>query len=123
MSDKLKSRDDRELRRRRHVRRRIRGSVERPRLTVRKSLRNMIAQLIDDDAGRTLAFCTTAAPGFVTGKEKLTKTAAAKLLGMKIAALAQERGIKRAVFDRNQYVYHGRIKAVADGAREGGLEI
>ena len=83
----------------------------------------MVAQLIDDDNGRTLAYCTTAAPGFFSGNDKLTKTAAAKLLGKKIATLAQERGIKRVVFDRNRYVYHGRIKAVADGAREGGLEI
>ncbi|MBI5867036.1 MAG: 50S ribosomal protein L18 [candidate division Zixibacteria bacterium] len=119
MSDKLKSKRVRELRRRRHVRRRVNGTAERPRLTVCKSLRNTIAQLIDDEKGVTLAFCSTA----VVNEGKVTKTQAAKKLGEKLGALALERGIKCAVFDRNHYIYHGRVKAVADGARGAGLEI
>ena len=123
MSDKLKSKRARELRRRRHVRRRITGTAERPRLTICKSLRNTIAQLIDDEQGVTLAFCTTLSPGAVSKDGKVSKTQAAKTLGEKIGAMALERGIKCAVFDRNHYIYHGRVKAVADGARVAGLEI
>jgi large subunit ribosomal protein L18 len=123
MSDKLKLRSERELRRRRHVRRRISGTAERPRLTVCKSLRNTIAQLIDDEKGVTLAFCSTSEAGVVPKGGKTTKTQAAAKLGEKIAALANERGIKTVVFDRNHYVYHGRIKALADAARGAGLEI
>lgn len=123
MSDKLKSKRVRELRRRRHVRRRVSGTAERPRLTICKSLRNTIAQLIDDERGVTLAFCSTGTVLAASKDAKVTKTQAAKKLGEKIGALALERGIKRAVFDRNHYIYHGRVKAVAEGARGAGLEI
>jgi len=123
MSDKLKSKRERELRRRRHVRRRINGTAERPRLTICKSLRNTIAQLIDDEQGVTLVFWSTSSPGALSESGKISKTEAAKKLGEKIGALALERGIKCAVFDRNHYIYHGRVKAVADGARGAGLEI
>jgi large subunit ribosomal protein L18 len=123
MSDKLKSKRARELRRRRHVRRRVTGTAERPRLTICKSLRNTIAQLIDDELGVTLAFYSTSSPGAVSNDGKVSKTQAAKALGEKIGAMALERGIKCAVFDRNHYIYHGRVKAVADGARGAGLEI
>ncbi len=107
----------REVRRRRHVRSQIRGSAERPRLTVSKSLRNTVAQLVDDDRGVTLVYAIT------NPAEKQSKTDAAKEVGKRAATKALELGIKRAVFDRNLYVYHGRIKAVADGAREAGLKI
>jgi large subunit ribosomal protein L18 len=95
----------------------VSGTAERPRLTVCKSLRNTIAQLIDDDKGVTLAYT-------ISGKvsAKVTKTDAAKAAGKAIAALAIQKGIKSVVFDRNHYIYHGRVKALADGAREGGLE-
>jgi large subunit ribosomal protein L18 len=104
------------------VRRKITGTSERPRLTVSKSLRNMTAQLIDDLNGRTIAYWSTQSPGAKAAEEKMTKTAAARAVGKKLAELAAEKGVKRVVFDRNHYLYHGRIKAVADGAREGGLE-
>lgn len=123
MSDKLKSQSKRELRRRRHVRRRINGTAERPRLTVCKSLKNTIAQLIDDEKGVTLVFWSTSSPGAIPKDKKLTKTAAASKLGEKVGAMALERGIKCAVFDRNQYIYHGRVKAVAEGVRKAGLQI
>jgi large subunit ribosomal protein L18 len=124
MSDKLKSKRERELRRRRHVRRRVSGTAERPRLTICKSLRNTIAQLVDDERGVTLVFWSTSSPDSAASKDgKQSKTQAAKKLGEKIGAMALERGIKCAVFDRNHYIYHGRVKAVADGARGAGLEI
>jgi large subunit ribosomal protein L18 len=120
MADKHKERTKRELRRRRHVRKHTRGTAERPRLTVSKSLRNVVAQLIDDQKGATLLSATTATA--LAAGEKKTKTEAAKQVGQALAEMAKERGIKAVVFDRNQYVYHGRIRAVAEGAREGGLE-
>ena len=123
MSDKLKSKRKRELRRRRHVRRRVNGTAERPRLTICKSLRNTIAQLIDDEQGVTLVFWSTSSPGAPSSAGKMSKTAAAKKLGETIGAMALERGIKCAVFDRNHYIYHGRVKAVADGVRGAGLQI
>ena len=117
MANKQKAKARREIRRRRHVRSLIRGSAERPRLTVSKSLRNTVAQLIDDDRGVTLVYAIT------DPAEKKSKTDAAKDLGKQAATKALELGIKNVVFDRNVYVYHGRIKAVADGAREAGLKI
>lgn len=117
MANKQKAKDVRELRRRRHVRRTISGSAERPRLTICKSLRNTIAQLIDDQSGVTLAYAISRPDA-----AKQTKTDAARAVGKDIAARAIEKGIKRVVFDRNKYIYHGRVKALAEGAREGGLE-
>jgi len=122
MANKQDARAARELRRRRHVRNKIRGSAERPRLTVSKSLRNMYAQLIDDQKGETLAYVASHVLA-ADGKSDKSKTDVAKEVGQNLARLALEKGIKCAVFDRNQYVYHGRIKAVAEGAREGGLQI
>lgn len=120
MSSRLKLKQVRAQRRRLHVRHKVSGTPERPRLTVAKSLRNITAQLIDDTSGRTLAFWSTA-----SAKEpaKGTKTELAKTVGKKIAELAKAKGISAAVFDRNRFRYHGRIKAVAEGAREGGLTI
>lgn len=120
----MASRDDlkerRGERRRMHVRHRVAGTAERPRLTVAKSLRNITAQLIDDASGHTVAYCST-----VNSKDvaKGTKTESAKEVGKKIAELAKAKGITKAVFDRNRFRYHGRIKAIAEGAREAGLTI
>ena len=119
MADKLKVQSKRELRRRRHVRTRISGTTERPRLTVCKSNKNTVAQIIDDLKGATIAYSTTAT---IAGAAKMKKTDAAKELGKAIAAAAKEKGITTVVFDRNRYIYHGRVRAVAEGAREGGLE-
>lgn len=107
-------------RRRLHVRHRVEGTPERPRLTVSKSLRNITAQLIDDASGQTVAYWST-----LNAKDALkgSKTAVAKEVGKKIAELAKAKGVTAAVFDRNRFRYHGRIKAVADGAREAGLTI
>lgn len=104
---------------RRHIRLRakINGSAERPRLVVFRSLRYHFVQLIDDAKGITLASASD-----MKQKGKESKVDNAKKLGLEIAKMAKEKNIVRCVFDRNGYKYHGRVKAIAEGAREGGLE-
>jgi large subunit ribosomal protein L18 len=118
-------REDRNLRRqRRHlrVRQKVRGTPERPRLCVFRSLAHIYAQVIDDEAGRTLAAASTLDPEIREQAAAVKKTDAGKLVGQLIARRALERGIRRVVFDRGGYRYHGRVRALAEGAREGGLE-
>jgi large subunit ribosomal protein L18 len=106
------------LRRRRRVRARIRGSAERPRLSVYRSNRGVFAQLVDDDSGRTLA-AVNWTEGDLRGLGSMEQ---AKKAGELLAKRASENGISTCVFDRGGYRYHGRVKALADGAREGGLK-
>ena len=108
---------------RRHlrVRKKVEGSAARPRLVVTRSAKNTFAQLIDDTAGNTLASASTLEESIRTADGD--KTAKAKLVGALIAERAREAGISTVVFDRGGYQYHGRIAAVADGAREGGLQL
>ncbi len=109
---------ERRLRRRRRVRAKIRGSAERPRLSVFRSNRGISAQLIDDDAGRTLA-----AVNWVEGELKgLAPMEQAKKAGETLAKRAADAGVETCVFDRGGYRYHGRVRALAEGAREGGLK-
>jgi large subunit ribosomal protein L18 len=105
------------LRRRRRVRARIVGSAERPRLSVYRSNKGVFAQLIDDSAGRTLAAVNWIEPKL----RELTATEQARKAGELLAERAKAAGIETCVFDRGGYQYHGRVKALADGAREGGL--
>jgi large subunit ribosomal protein L18 len=107
----------RRLKRRRRVRAKIRGSAERPRISVFRSNRGIFAQLIDDDAGRTLAAVSWIEPELKSLKPMEQATRAGGLL----AERAQAAGVESAVFDRGGYRYHGRVKALAEGAREGGL--
>ena len=109
----------RESRVRRHgrVRKKIRGTAERPRLAVYRSNRHIYAQLVDDAAARTLASASDAGIG---GQDK---SASAKAVGQALAERAKAAGIQHAVFDRGGRLYHGRVQALADGAREGGLKI
>ena len=104
------------LARKRRIRARVRGTAERPRLSVYRSLTNLSVQLIDDDAGRTLV-----AASLREAKAKKTVDGATKL-GKLIAEKARGKKIGSIVFDRNAYAYHGRVKALAEGAREGGLK-
>jgi large subunit ribosomal protein L18 len=108
---------------RRHlrVRKTVTGSAARPRLAVHRSARHIFAQLVDDGAGRTLASASTLEPGVraVQGDKK----ARAHQVGQLLAGRAREAGITAAVFDRGGYAYHGRVAALADGAREGGLSL
>lgn len=99
----------------------ISGTASRPRLSVFRSNRYVAVQLIDDEKGLTVASASTRA--LHKGKGKMTKSAAAKELGRTIAEAAKKLGIASAVFNRGQYRYHGRVQAVAEGAREGGLRI
>jgi large subunit ribosomal protein L18 len=114
----LTTRDAR-LRRHRRVRGKIRGTAERPRLVVFRSNRGIFAQLVDDASGRTLASAQWTSLSGSAGN----KTEQAREVGKALAAIAKEAGIERAVFDRAGYLYHGRVKALAEGAREGGLQI
>jgi large subunit ribosomal protein L18 len=105
------------LRRRRRVRARIRGKAERPRLSVYRSNRGVFAQLIDDDAGRTVASVSWTEPEL----RKLGSMEQAKRVGELLAERAKGAGIETCVFDRGGYRFHGRVAAIAEGAREGGL--
>lgn len=105
------------------IRKRIEGSPERPRLVVFRSLKNIYAQLIDDINHKTICTVSTLNKEVKAGlKEYDTKISDCKIVGKVIADKAKEKNITRVVFDRNGYLFHGRVKAVADGAREGGLE-
>jgi len=109
-------------RRKARVRRRISGDAERPRFTVHKSLRNLTAQIIDDEKMVTIAAASTESKGIAEKVSGKKKTEAAAIVGEEIAKRAIEKGIKKVRFDRNRNIYHGRIKAVADAARKAGLE-
>ena len=104
----------------RRVRVRVRGTSARPRLSVFRSHKHLYAQIIDDVNGNTLASASSKDKSIVA--QKGTKSEKGKLVGTAIAAKATELGLKEVVFERGGYLYHGRVKAVADGAREGGLK-
>ncbi|HOO11575.1 MAG TPA: 50S ribosomal protein L18 [Bacillota bacterium] len=112
-----------EARQKRHrvVRNKIHGSAERPRLNVYRSLNHIYAQLIDDDAGVTLLAASTLDKEVKAEVEKSYNLDAAKVVGKVLARRALEKGIKNVVFDRGGYKYHGKVKALADAARETGL--
>jgi large subunit ribosomal protein L18 len=106
-------------RRHRRIRAKVKGTQERPRLSVFRSNQHIYVQLIDDSQAQTLVSCSDLK---VKEKKGLTKMEIAKEVGKSIAKKALEKKIKKVVFDRGGYKYHGRVKAVAEGAREGGLE-
>ena len=112
------SNEQRRKRRHRRVRGKVHGSANRPRLCVFRSSKGIYAQLIDDDAGVTLASASTLQLGGASG----TKSEKAADVGKLVAQRAREAGVASVTFDRGGYLYHGRVKALADGAREGGLE-
>jgi len=107
------------MRRRRRIRSRIKGTAQRPRLSIFRSNRHLRIQLIDDTAGRTIA----AASDRDIKEKKGTRSAAGEILGGRIARKAKDAGVIRAVFDRGGYRYHGIVQAVAEGARKAGLKI
>ena len=118
------SKRERRLRRHLRVRKKVFGTPERPRLAVFRSLKHMYAQIIDDTQGRTVVFVSTLDPEL---RRQLAETgtgnvAAAREVGKEVARRARARGIERVVFDRGGFLYHGRVAAVAEGAREGGLQ-
>jgi large subunit ribosomal protein L18 len=111
-------------RRRKSIRKRVSGTPDRPRLSVFRSLKHTYAQLIDDVKGATIVSTSTLCEDVQKelGNGDHTKTDASKAVGKVLARMAQEKGIKRVCFDRGGYLYHGRVQALADAAREGGLE-
>jgi large subunit ribosomal protein L18 len=118
-----KAKHKRQQRRRFHVRSRVRGTQERPRLTVFRSSKHIYAQLINDLTGETLAAASSLMPDLHASQTPYGgNVKAAKLVGQKLAEVAKARGIAKAAFDRGHYRYHGRVKALAEGAREGGLQ-
>jgi large subunit ribosomal protein L18 len=109
------------VRRHLRVRKKVSGSASRPRLVVNRSARHMFAQIVDDSVGRTLAAASTLDPTIRTAEGD--KTAKARKVGELLALRAKDAGIQAVVLDRGGYRYHGRIAALADGAREGGLKL
>ena len=110
------------MHRKERIRKKLAGSSERPRLTVYKSLKHTIAQVIDDTSGRTLAYASSLSKELKGKLDAGDKKHAAKQVGLLVAEKCKVAKIARVVFDRNGFPYHGRIAAVADGAREGGLQ-
>ena len=113
---------DARLKRKKSIRKRVQGSGERPRLSVFRSAKHIYAQIIDDDTQGTLLSASTVEPGLEEALKGLKKRDRAKKVGKVIAERCLQKGINSVVFDRNGYIYHGRVSALADGAREGGLK-
>jgi large subunit ribosomal protein L18 len=109
-------------RRKLRIRRKISGTAEQPRLTVFRSAKHIYAQVVDDVNGKTLAHVSTLSRDLREGLDDVNKTDAAKRVGQAVAKALIGQGIDRIVFDRNGYLYHGRVKALADAAREAGLK-
>ena len=122
---KIKTREDRRDRIKFRIRKRVSGDQERPRLTVFRSLSHIYVQVIDDMTGQTMVSAATTEPALkkgLSGKTSGGNIAGAQFIGKTIAQRLIEKGIKKVVFDRNGYLYHGRVRAVAYAAREAGLE-
>ncbi len=122
---RIKTTQDRRDRIKHRIRKRVRGSEARPRLTVFRSVSHIYVQVVDDMTGRTIASASSVEPSVKGGAKQDVRggnVAGAKAIGKTIAARLLEQGVKRVVFDRNGFLYHGRVKAVADAAREAGLE-
>ena len=117
-TSKLEGRQRRKLR----IRKRVEGTLERPRLTVFRSAKHIYVQVIDDVGRSTLASASTLSKDLQGGLGEGNKTVAAKKVGALVAEQCKSKGISKVVFDRNGYLYHGRVKALADAAREAGLD-
>jgi len=122
MALKTNPREVARMRRKRRIRKKMEGTSERPRLSVFRSLKHIYAQIIDDSLGVTLVAASTQSPEYKELEAPKGKVGAAKLVGEIIARKAQAKGISKIVFDRNGYIYHGRVKALADAARAAGLD-
>ena len=122
---KIKTKDDRRQRIKFRIRKRMRGTPERPRLSVFRSVSHIYVQVIDDMAGATVASASSIEPSVKGKMEKETRPGnrkGAELVGKTIAERLKEKGITRVIFDRNGFLYHGRVRAVAEAARQAGLE-
>lgn len=123
MNSKAALKNQGRLKRKKRVRKKVFGDVERPRLTVFRSLKHMNAQVVDDVSGRTLVYATTSSKAFqAEAKDAKGKSRLSAELGKILARKAKEAGITKVRFDRGGYAYHGRVKALAEAARKEGLE-
>jgi large subunit ribosomal protein L18 len=122
MYDVAKKRLESRLARHSRVRKKIAGTAERPRLAVRRTLKNIIAQLIDDARHISILQLTTGSKKFQGEFGELTKTEQSRKLGEKVAEATKAKGIETVVFDRGGYIYHGRVRTLAEGVREGGIK-
>jgi len=120
--DSPNKRKELRLKRKKRIRKKMNGTVERPRMTVFRSTKHIYSQIIDDTHGITLVTASTTEKEIREQQKFENKTAAAVYVGQLIAERAVQKGIKSVVFDRNGFLYHGRIKAVSDGARKAGLD-
>jgi large subunit ribosomal protein L18 len=118
----LKTRAEAREHRHRRVRKRVRGTAQRPRLNVFRSAEHIYAQIVDDESGHTLVAASTIDPEVRARVKGLPKIERAKVVGELVARRALNKGIRQVVFDRGGYTYHGRVKALADASREAGLE-
>jgi large subunit ribosomal protein L18 len=121
-SRRVKTREERRERRHRRVRAKVHGTAERPRLVVHRSINHVEGQVVDDVSGRTLVGLSTLDAALREKRGEMNKTEASHAAGKALAEKAREMGVTKVVFDRGGYVYHGRVKAFAEGAREGGLD-
>jgi large subunit ribosomal protein L18 len=122
---RIKTKEDRRGRIKYRIRKRVQGTEARPRLTIYRSVAHIYVQVVDDMSGRTIASASSVEPsvkGTLAKTAKGGNVAGAQAIGKTIAERLLEKGVKRVVFDRNGFLYHGRVKAVADAAREAGLE-
>ena len=122
MASKINARAGSRLKRKKRIRKKLSGSPERPRLTVFRSDKHIYAQIIDDTVGTTLATASTLSPEYKQLDPLKGKVEAAKRVGELIARKAKVQGITKVVFDRSGYIYHGRVRALADAARQAGLD-
>lgn len=122
MAVKQNPRELARLKRKMRIRKKLHGDDERPRLSVFRSDKHIYAQIVDDSRGVTLVAASTLSPEYKEMEQVKGKVEAAKRIGALIARKAQEKGIAKVVFDRNGYIYHGRVQALADAARQAGLD-
>ena len=118
----MRNKAKRRVKRITHIRKRVSGTLERPRLVVSRSNRQIYAQIIDDERGVTIATVSSLDPSLRDSLAGKNKTEAARMVGVRMAEVAKDKGIEKVVFDRHGFLCHGRVKALADGAREGGLD-
>jgi len=122
MAEKTNPREVARLKRKKRIRRKVEGTQERPRLTVFRSDKHIYAQIVNDENGATLVSASTLSPEYKEMEQLKGKVAAAKRVGELVAQKALDKGIAKVVFDRNGFIYHGRVQALADAARQKGLD-
>ena len=114
--------DDQRLKRKKRIRKKVNGTAERPRMSIFRSAKHIYAQVVDDTKGETLVHVSTLSKDLKSGAGDANKSDAAKLVGQAIAKACKAKGIDKVDVDRNGFIYHGRVKALADAAREAGLD-